>query len=128
MAMDLQRLNLRGEEALFRKGDKIYTLPEVMKMLKDEHGKAYQTLSKVVQNHVATVKELPERYRQVVRSRLDACNNMRLLADSKPMSEAVFVKSMEQRKLTSENAVKTFDSEVKKYQEQLELKYNAPPK
>lgn len=128
MAMDLQRLNLRGEEALFRKGDKIYTLPEVMKMLKEEHGKTYQTLNKLVQTHVATLTQLPERYRQVVRARLDACNHMRLLADSKPMTEAAFVKLMEQRKLSSENAVKVFDAEVKKYQDQLETKYNTPPK
>jgi hypothetical protein len=128
MAMELQRLNLRGEEAFFSKGDKVYRLAEVMKMLKDEHAKTFQTLFKLVPAHITPVKELPERLRQVVQSRVDACNNMRLLADSKPMTEAAFVRSMTQRKTASENAVKLFEAEVKKYQEQLEQKYNASPK
>src|SRR5262249_26112504 len=85
MAMRLQLLNLRGEsDAMFRKGDKVYTLGEVMRALKDEHGKTFVNLSKLAAAHVANNKEFPAPLKQAVQTRIDACNGMRQVADSKP--------------------------------------------
>jgi Trypsin-like peptidase domain len=130
IAMELQRLFLRGDDtAMFAKGGKVYRMAEVMKELKDQHAKMHKTLTGLLQSNITPLKEIPETLRQAAKTRLDTCTAMRQLADKKSTdTEVAFVKSMEQRKSASEKAAQTFDAEMKKYQEQIEKKYETEKK
>lgn len=130
IAMELQRLFLRGDDtAIFTKGGKVYRMAEVMKELKEQHAKTHKTMAGLLQTNITPLKEIPEGLRQAAKVRLESCAAMRQFADTKYTgTEMAFVKTMDQRKAASEKAAQIFDAEMKKYQDQIEKKYETEKK